>query len=331
MKTRINWIDQAKGIGILLVVIGHMAIPLKLSIIIFSFHMPLFFFISGFLFNEKKYASDFKTIMIFKFSTLIWPFITFTFLALALRSIYDFENTVETFDYAGFLMGMDSINVPLWFLTALFSTEIIFSQIVRISKHSLKIIIGLVLLLTAIGLLNAYFWNLQIFLNINIALIALSFFLGGWLFKKYGVFEIQANLKILIIYLVISLVFLIYFAFNNSKLDILDNHYGNIFYMFMAAFYGIIFSMFLAKLFQQINYIKGIFSYLGRNSLIILATHSIYAPFIVATIGHLPYRLDRILTIAFIFASIEIINRYFPIMLKLNISKSDVHTKRKIL
>ena len=41
---RINWIDQVKGIGILLVVIGHMNIPQELSKIIFSFHMPLFFF-----------------------------------------------------------------------------------------------------------------------------------------------------------------------------------------------------------------------------------------------------------------------------------------------
>ena len=39
---RINWIDQVKGIGILLVVIGHMNIPQELSKIIFSFHMPLF-------------------------------------------------------------------------------------------------------------------------------------------------------------------------------------------------------------------------------------------------------------------------------------------------
>ena len=56
---RINWIDQAKGIGILLVVIGHMNIPQDLSKIIFSFHMPLFFFISGYLYNEKKYSVNF--------------------------------------------------------------------------------------------------------------------------------------------------------------------------------------------------------------------------------------------------------------------------------
>jgi fucose 4-O-acetylase-like acetyltransferase len=318
MINRINWIDQAKGIGILLVVIGHMTIPLKLSILIFSFHMPLFFFISGYLFNEKKYASDFKTIVISKFSTLVWPFIIFTFLALLLRSIYDLKNIVDTFDYVRFLMGMDSINVPLWFLTALFSTEIIFSQIVRFSKHRLEVIVGLVSALAIVGFLNAYFWHVEIFYNIHIALIALSFFSAGWLVKRYGVLETIGNTKTLIIYFFISSTTLFYFSLNNSKLDMLESNYGNIMYVFLAAFAGIVSSILLAKLFQQLKYVKAIFSYLGKNSLIILATHTIYAPFILATIGHLPYRLDRILTIVFIFVSIEIINRYLPFMLKFN-------------
>ena len=323
MKNRINWIDQAKGIGILLVVVGHMTIPLKLSILIFSFHMPLFFFISGYLFNEKKYGVDFTTIVRSKFSTLVWPFVTFTFLALFLHSTYDFKSTIETFDCLGFLLGMDSINVPLWFLTALFSTEIIFSQIVRFSKHRLEVIVGVVSILVAIGFINAYFWHIEVFYNMHIALIALAFFLTGWLFKRYSILETVDNTKTLIIYLLISLTALFYFALNNSKLDMLESNYGNIIYVLLAAFAGIVSSILLAKLFQQLKYIKAIFSYLGENSLIILATHTIYAPFILATIGHLPYRLDRILTIVFIFMSIEIINRYLPFMVKSNGLRAD--------
>ena len=317
---RINWIDQAKGIGILLVVIGHMTIPLKLSILIFSFHMPLFFFISGYLFNENKYTSDFKTVAVSKFLTLVWPFVTFTLLALLLQSIYDFQKTVESFKYIRFLVGMDSINVPLWFLTALFSTEIIFSQIVRITKHKAVVIVGLVLVFAIIGFLNAYFWKIEIFYNIHIALIGLLFFLVGWLSKKYAILNIEDKNKSLIIYLFISSLILFYFALNNSKLDMLESNYGTIYYVITAAFAGIISSVLLAKLFQKIKYIKAIFSYLGKNSLIILATHTIYAPFILTVIGHLPFRLDRILTIVFIFGSIEILNRYMPWMLKLNVS-----------
>lgn len=55
MKTiqRIDDWDIAKGIGILLVVMGHLGIPPMLSNAIYLFHMPLFFILSGLLFAPK--------------------------------------------------------------------------------------------------------------------------------------------------------------------------------------------------------------------------------------------------------------------------------------
>jgi len=232
----INWVNQAKGIGILLVVIGHMTIPLELSILIFSFHMPLFFFLSGYLFNEKKYGYDLKTIIVSKFSSLIWPFITFTFLAILLKTIYDLENTWKNLDYLGFLMGIKSINVPLWFLTALFSTEIIFSQIVRFTKHKLILIILFTLILVIIGFLNIHFFHISLLSGIHIALIALIFFLGGWLSRRLNIFELIDKNKTLILYLIISLISLFYFSLNNSRLDMFESNYGNLLYVFIAAF-----------------------------------------------------------------------------------------------
>ena len=51
---RNDFIDFLKGIGIILVVIGHVSQNERINDFIYSFHMPLFFFISGFLFNYKK-------------------------------------------------------------------------------------------------------------------------------------------------------------------------------------------------------------------------------------------------------------------------------------
>lgn len=53
-KKRIEWIDIAKGITILLVVIGHGAINGALRGIIFSFHMPLFFILSSITFRLSE-------------------------------------------------------------------------------------------------------------------------------------------------------------------------------------------------------------------------------------------------------------------------------------
>lgn len=50
---RIEWIDIAKGIGILLVMLGHCYLDRKFTIWFYSFHMALFFFLSGYTFKAK--------------------------------------------------------------------------------------------------------------------------------------------------------------------------------------------------------------------------------------------------------------------------------------
>ena len=52
---RLHWIDTLKAIGIMLVFLGHSGAPFHDGI--YLFHMPLFFIISGFLWNMDKYAS----------------------------------------------------------------------------------------------------------------------------------------------------------------------------------------------------------------------------------------------------------------------------------
>ena len=56
-------IDAAKGYGILLVFIGHLVYyDSPLFRIIFNFHMPLFFALSGMTFSPEKY-SDCRAIL----------------------------------------------------------------------------------------------------------------------------------------------------------------------------------------------------------------------------------------------------------------------------
>ena len=49
MANRIDWIDVAKGLAIILVVAGHAGFPILVEGAIYSFHMPLFFMTSGFV------------------------------------------------------------------------------------------------------------------------------------------------------------------------------------------------------------------------------------------------------------------------------------------
>lgn len=57
-KKRIEYIDIAKGIGMILVVIGHCINDKTFpGTWIYSFHMPLFFVLSGLCFSDKKYPT----------------------------------------------------------------------------------------------------------------------------------------------------------------------------------------------------------------------------------------------------------------------------------
>jgi fucose 4-O-acetylase-like acetyltransferase len=84
---RLEWVDYAKGIGIFLVVLGHslqgltkshilpeMAWSLGLEHWIYSFHMPLFFFISG-LFIERSLRKPLKKLWWEKFLLLGYPYL----------------------------------------------------------------------------------------------------------------------------------------------------------------------------------------------------------------------------------------------------------------
>ena len=49
---RIGWIDVAKGIAILLMVIGHMEVGPYVRGLILTFHMPLFMILNGYLIKD---------------------------------------------------------------------------------------------------------------------------------------------------------------------------------------------------------------------------------------------------------------------------------------
>ena len=55
MAERINWVDFAKGVAIILMVLGH-AVYNDLQKFIFVFHMPFFFIMAGFLLNFEKWG-----------------------------------------------------------------------------------------------------------------------------------------------------------------------------------------------------------------------------------------------------------------------------------
>ena len=84
---RYEYIDIAKGIGILLVVWAHILLVGWTHRFIYAFHMPLFFFISGYLFKSDKYNS-FKDFFKKRFKRLIIPYLIYSVFTWTIWAIF---------------------------------------------------------------------------------------------------------------------------------------------------------------------------------------------------------------------------------------------------
>lgn len=78
-KNRAKDVDIAKGIAIICIILGHLE-NWSINRIVFTFHVPIFFFITGYFLNTKRNTMEFIKI---KFRTLIMPYmITCIFMIL---------------------------------------------------------------------------------------------------------------------------------------------------------------------------------------------------------------------------------------------------------
>ena len=117
---RIESIDVAKGIGIIFVVLGHIINGSSLlNKWIFTFHMPLFFIISGICFSTKKYP-NFYPFAIKRIKQLIVPLLCFTlFHIIFTPSYYGLQQLISVFPGA------------TWFVFILFCAELLYYGAIR--------------------------------------------------------------------------------------------------------------------------------------------------------------------------------------------------------
>lgn len=114
-SNRLEWVDIAKGITILLMVIGHTSIPEPISKYIWSFHMPFFFFVSGMFYSPDKY-SKFKNLLSRRVYTLIIPY---TFFSVIVMLGY-----FETIYWRPEELILGWYGYALWFIPVLFVAEL---------------------------------------------------------------------------------------------------------------------------------------------------------------------------------------------------------------
>lgn len=137
---RLDWIDIAKGIAIILVIVGHpVPNPSPLRHAIFSFHMPVFFILAGYTFRPKPWrellsGSVSRLLVPYVILALAWQVPSFLMIGVPLTGGV-LTGGLETLVFASGVdvpgLGIAAVGMA-WFLAALFTSRLLFNALVRL-------------------------------------------------------------------------------------------------------------------------------------------------------------------------------------------------------
>lgn len=274
---RIEWIDMAKGWGMICVILGHLRFP-YLSGWIYTFHIPLFFFLSGCVFHG--YGQNFKDYLIKKIKTIVVPYfclgiflpVFFSFQSLLIYKDYNLQTYIEYFK--GFLL--QKCWFTIWFIACLFVVEILFYWIVRLCKNNMIAIIIISILCGVVAMIYYHFGGNTLVWNIDTAFAAIPFFGLGYLFfrlEKIREFILSKKLINILLFgsfAIGNIVFVYVDLRTGGKiLDMSSHTWGFPLFSYTSAICGIMCVIMVSNLIT----IKPV-KYLGANSLVYYAWHS---------------------------------------------------------
>ncbi|MDQ0207168.1 acyltransferase family protein [Alkalicoccobacillus murimartini] len=276
MDKRVRWIDTAKGIGIILVVMSHAPINDTFKDFLFAFHMPLFFYLSGIVYKTSTISPG--SFLLKKARGLLLPYFLFSFITYVLWFFvtrhFPFtsgDDVDPVVPFSGIFISTPqdyqlTYNPAIWFLTCLFVVEVLFYFYDRISKGR-----GLPIFLISCGILgyassmlfesNALPWS------ILVALTAIVFYGLGYLTK-----HVWSTISWPFVIPAVSLLFFVTYVahtFNSERIDMRGNVYGEVWFFYLGAIAGAVAIILLAHKLARFNFLV----YLGQFSIVILVLH----------------------------------------------------------
>jgi acyltransferase len=252
MKTicnRHDWVNAMRSIGIVMVVLGHtLGINESVERYIYSYHMPLFFFISGLVLTPARLSQDWINTVCHYGHRLLLPYLLFSILtylpwvlvtrhygADAALQIEPWRPLIGTL-YAIGVDGWLQHNSMLWFFPCLFVVHLVFRMLYRLAKgwRLYALIIGL----TSLGLLLPSLLPVRLPWGIEIAFIVLPFYAIGQIFSSHYSWTPIASLGT-------ALLAIFFFALQflclrlNGRVDLNFISLGNPLLFYLTAFSGI--------------------------------------------------------------------------------------------
>lgn len=303
---RISFFDTYKGLLMILVIIGHFSFfdyEDKIITLIYSFHMPAFIIISGFL-SKNENTDSVRTIIRKKFTSCIVPYFIFyfiTYIIIPHSDIMQYVSSLKT-TFSGVADSNYSMNLPLWFLTFFFVNTTVFELLKKLSSYisnsitptknyrsqentlSRELILFIFcLLVTILTFIYSRILKLgRIIYNTEIALFCIMFNYFGHIIKivseKIKTYINDNNKKrkfIILNFILFIIITIIWYklALYNKRIDLNARNFRQAHLMYINAMLGFYIFSIISFLLDNIPIIKNIFRYLGKNSIYILAYH----------------------------------------------------------
>lgn len=294
---RIAWIDNAKAIAIFFIVLGHRLPSGELCGYLYSFHVPMFFFLSGLTFSADKSPQKYLKE---KATRILIPYFAFSLVSIAIYCIINLIFHKDGLSLGqcllGMLIGTRSTglmlwNNPLWFLPCLF-VLLIFAYIIKRfifrSNKTVFTVISLAVSVAAVIILYCTKFYPDAPFGIIQAVNASPYFIIGTLTMQLLYKDEKPKIapplwaKVLV-----SLILIVGGAFLsalNSRTDFAMNDFGKLWIYAPTAIAGIFGWCLLASIFRS----NGL-AYIGRHTMPILLMHK----FPIQLYGFLPISAEN--------------------------------------
>jgi fucose 4-O-acetylase-like acetyltransferase len=290
MLDRKRWVDIYKAILIILVVAGHSNTDCYK--IIFWFHMPLFFCISGYLFNEKYDGTI--SVLRTKAKRLLVPWITYFFILdvipmvfLEKISVLKFLTRCVMFLWSGKMWGG-----VYWYAPTLFLTILLFSIL---KKTKVKIQIFLLIVFYLLAITESIFFipmdnsQIPIYLrfpwNFDVCLLSIVYFSIGYYLKKKKLVLTKTMISILGISSILVVIICIYLMQKNVLVYDMNMKYSQyknfVLPLMLPLTFGIIIRISVGLL-DKIPYINTSLQICGKASMVIMYIHNPIREYIMA-------------------------------------------------
>ena len=284
-KGRLRSLDILKGIAIISVVVGHAGFGGIITKYLSSFHLQLFFFVSGLLFSSEKYK-EFTVFTKRRAKSLLLPYATFAIITIIIcmmctlvvgHNLYNLPESLKGIVWSN--KSIFPITGGIWFLQCMFVVEIVYWLITRFVSYRLLPVVAIVF---AILSFFQSMFVLPLPFSIDSALSAIVFFCVGNLsrssFSKLNSTS-TTSAKMLFLGTGIILIGAI-ISFVNGSVNPRTCEYGNIVLYYLAALISIVGWGYLAvgmdrkrgELFSWVNYEL---SEAGRNSIVYLGLNQL--------------------------------------------------------